>query len=367
MNPLSSRQSESRQWQPVSPLRKLLLVTDAWEPQINGVVRCYQNVFRELRLMGMEVELLEPSAFPTTHNPLYKDVRLALPRRRQVAERMRRAAPDAVHIATEGPLGLVARSLCRRWGWSFTTSFHTNWPIYMWTLARVPAPMTWGFCRWFHRPSKAVMVPTPSMQRLLAQEGLKKTALFSRGVDTGQFSPHHARRELGPRPVMGYVGRVSYEKGVQDFLACATPGTKVVVGDGPALEALKAKFPEVVWLGFREGQDLAELYSSFDVTVFPSKTDTFGQVILESLASGTPVAATPSPGPIDIITTPGTGALHTQLDLAIRDALAHADSEACVAHAQTFSWPEVARQFYSNLSQITPAQSKSRAASVPAR
>jgi glycosyltransferase involved in cell wall biosynthesis len=336
---------------------RILLATDAWRPQVNGVVRTLETSIHHLRARGHEVAVIHPGLFATIRNPLYPEIRLAWPGRRLVTRLVREFQPDVVHVATEGPVGLVVRALCLRNRWRFTTSYHSKFPEYLQELARVPIRWSYAFLRWFHAPSAAVMVSTPSLEAELAGRGFRNLRRWSRGVDLGLFYPRPKTWAHYPRPVLLYAGRVSKEKSVDEFLSVRHPGTKIVVGDGPAREGLQKAFPDAVFLGYRKGEALAEAYANADVFVFPSKTDTFGLVLIEALASGIPVAAYPVVGPIDIVTEPGTGALDSDLGRAIERALATGDSEACVRHARTFTWERSTDQLVAN---FVPVQMKAK-------
>ncbi|HVK08136.1 MAG TPA: glycosyltransferase family 1 protein [Gemmataceae bacterium] len=331
---------------------RILLATDAWRPQVNGVVRTWETTLQHLRGRGHEVAVIHPGLFPTVRNPLYPEIRLAWPGRRRVTQLVRGFAPDAVHVATEGPVGLAVRALCRRNQWRFTTSYHSKFPEYLQELARVPPRWSYAFLRWFHGPSAAVMVATPALEAELAARGFRNLRRWSRGVDLSLFYPRSKTWTHYPRPILLYAGRVSREKSVDEFLSVRHTGTKVVVGDGPAREALQKAFSDAVFLGYRRGEGLAEAYANADLFVFPSKTDTFGLVLIEALACGVPVAAYPVVGPIDIITEPGTGALDTDLGRAIDRAIATGEPEACVRHARTFTWERSTDQLLDNFVTI---------------
>ena len=329
---------------------RILLVTDAWLPQVNGVVRTLQTVCRELEGAGHRVERISPETFRTVACPTYPEIRLALAPGREVARRIRRFRPDAIHIATEGPLGLAARRWCVRHGAPFTTAYHTQFPEYLARRTGLPASLFWRFIRWFHAPATQTMVSTPSIAAQLEANGISPTHRWGRGVDLDLFAPdidlHPAMAQL-PHPIQLYVGRVAVEKNIDAFLANAYPGSKVVVGDGPARAALERKYPKALFLGALTGRPLASAYASADVTVFPSRTDTFGLVIIESLACGTPVAAYPVPGPIDVLSE-DVGAMREDLGEAIAAALTR-DRARCHAYAQGFSWAASATQFLSGL------------------
>lgn len=327
---------------------KILLVSDAWLPQVNGVVRTLLAVVVELQRAGHDVRTITPDLFRTVPCPGYAEIRLALGGRR-VSRLIEDAQPDAIHIATEGPLGLAARRWCMKRGYAFTTAFHTRFPEYLATRIAVPERLTYSLLRWFHAPSRGVMVATESMRRELNVHGFANLRPWGRGVDTMLFAPG-SRAGFGdlPRPVFVCVGRVAPEKNLPAFLALDLPGSKVVIGDGPALPEMQRRYPDAHFLGRREHRALAELYASADVFVFPSRTDTFGLVLLEALASGLPVAAYPVPGPLDIVGDSGTGVLDEDLRQAALGALA-VPRERCRAHALTFTWEACARQFLDNL------------------
>ncbi|MGH7011444.1 MAG: glycosyltransferase family 4 protein, partial [Caulobacteraceae bacterium] len=289
---------------------RILLATDAWEPQVNGVVRTLTRVVAELRAMGDEVEVVSPDQFTTVPLPTYREIRLAVGAHEKIKARFEAFEPEAIHIATEGPVGLAARRICLEWKLPFTTSYHTKFPEYV--SARLPVPLAAGYAymKWFHRPSGRLMVATPSLAKELEEHGFRNISLWSKGLDTEIF---HPRREDEPdafenlaRPVWLFVGRVAVEKNIEAFLRLDLPGTKVVIGDGPQRDDLAARYPTACFLGARFGKDLALAYACSDVFVFPSLTDTFGLVILEAWGAGTPVAAFPAPGPIDLI--PNSGA-----------------------------------------------------------
>jgi len=340
-------------------MRKVLIVTDAWRPQTNGVVRCLDAVGRELMNRGHEVSYLSPEGFWTFPMPTYPEIRLSLVTPMTIDRVIAREAPDHIHIATEGPLGLLARFVCLEQGLRFTSSYHTRFPEYV--AARMPIPTDWtyGFLRWFHEPAAATLVPTASMQDELATRGFTHTRLWTRGVDHARFAPGEKTqfRDL-PGPHLLYVGRVSVEKNVEAFLKLDVPGTRIVVGDGPARAELAARYPDVVFLGLKSGQALSELYRSADVFVFPSRTDTFGNVLIEALASGVPVAAYPVTGPRDILTDPRSGALDDDLGFAVIRALT-LSREAARAHALTFSWARCTDIF---LDALVPATVQRRIA-----
>lgn len=336
---------------------KILIVTEAWNPQINGVVRTLKMTSRELTKLGHTVELLTPEGFSSIPCPTYPDIRLSITTPSEVARRIDAFGPDCLHIATEGPLGWMARAVALRRKWPFTTAYHSRFPEYI--HARIRFPLSWSYTvlRAFHNAGRGTLVPTPAIVADLRQRGFDKARLWSRGVDLGTFTtegdrlPRAAGRET--EPVFLYVGRLAIEKNIEAFLALDLPGEKWIAGEGPAEARLKARFPNARWLGVLDGPGLATLYRSADVMVFPSLTDTFGLVILESLACGTPVAAYPVAGPIDVIGTSNAGVMHEDLKVACLEAL-KVSREAARAHAEKFSWTEASLQFLSALQPIRP-------------
>lgn len=334
--------------------RRILIVTDAWEPQVNGVVRTLQAVVAELRDAGDVVEVVGPDRFVTLPTPGYPEIRLAVAPRRRLARIVDAFGPDAVHVATEGPLGWAMRALCLRRGWRFTSSFHTRFPDYLHARTRIPKDWSWAVLRHFHGASAGTLSATRSLAAELAGRGFGPVVPWSRGVDLARFRPGAAdvgepeAWEALPRPIFLVAGRVAVEKNLAAFLALDLPGSKVVVGDGPQRAALERRFPAAHFAGWREGGRLARCYAAADVFVFPSRTDTFGLVLLEALACGTPVAAFPVTGPLDVIGDAPVGALDADLRAACLAALA-ADRAACRAHAARFSWEACARRFRDSL------------------
>lgn len=334
---------------------RILIATDAWTPQVNGVVRTLQAVRTELEQAGHQISMLSPDGFASIPCPTYPEIRLAFARRTSVSDRIAAAAPEAIHIATEGPLGLAVRRWCLEQGRPFTTAYHTQFPEYLAKRTGLPARWFWRYMSWFHGAAEAVLVSTGTVARQLQAHGLGHTKLWGRGVDLERFRPDGAVDPLIaalPKPVQLYVGRVAVEKNVEAFLESSHPGSKVVVGDGPSLKALKQRFPEILFTGALQGAALAAEYRAADVFVFPSRTDTFGLVMIEALACGTPVAAFPVPGPIDVL-RPGIGAMDTNLTTAIAAALGCAPSR-CASYGRSFSWAESAAQFVSALACVAP-------------
>jgi glycosyltransferase involved in cell wall biosynthesis len=335
---------------------RIAIVTDAWEPQVNGVVRTLKATKCELERMGHEVMVVSPDLYPNLPCPTYPEIRLAVATSASVGDRLMTFMPDAVHLSTEGPLCLAARRWLLRQGWTFTTAYHTQFPDYFAARTGIDAGWVWPYFRWFHSASSAVLVSTPSVREGLCTHGIAHSVPWSRGVDLDAFSPdataHRAFADL-PRPIQLYVGRVAIEKNIEAFLASSHPGTKVVVGDGPARAMLAAKYPDAVFLGALSGTALAGSYAGADVFVFPSRTDTFGLVMIEALASGTPVAAFPVSGPIDIV-TPATGALDEDLEAAIAAALTRSRAD-CAFYGRTYTWAASATQF---VSALVPAHSQ---------
>lgn len=326
---------------------RFLIATDAWRPQVNGVVHTYERVNEQLQLMGHEVDFLSPAGFRTLPMPTYPEIRLALIRPAEARRRIETFRPDFVHIATEGPVGMATRAACLRQGRPFTTSYHTRFPEY--ASARLPIPLSWGYAieRWFHNAARGTMVSTPSLMAELEGKGLKRLLPWSRGVDTKVFHPRNVR-VFGDGPVFLYVGRVAVEKNLAAFLDLGLPGKKAVVGGGPQLLALKAMYPDVIFTGPLFGEPLAEAFASGDVFVFPSLTDTYGVVLLEALASGVPVAAFPVTGPKDVVADGKVGYLGENLREAALNALS-IDRAACRDYALGFSWETCARQFIANI------------------
>ncbi len=337
---------------------RILIATDAWKPQVNGVVRTYENLKRELEAAGHFVSILSPLDFATLPCPGYREIRLALARRSQVAAVLKQGNFDHVHIATEGPIGLATRGVCLRRGIRFTTSFHTRFPEYIEAYTGLPAWISYAFQRWFHRPAIGMFVATPSLKAELSKRGFRRLMLWSRGVDTAQFKPDPDRlgtREQSGEPTFLYVGRVSREKNVEAFLDLDLPGRKVVVGDGPILGFLRRQYPDVIFKGSKTGSDLAREYASADAFVFPSRTDTFGLVLLEAMASGLGVAAFPVTGPIDVVTPGVTGCLDEDLRAAALSALS-LDRDQVRVQAMRHDWSRVADLFLANIYQARRAQ-----------
>jgi len=330
---------------------RVLIASDAWRPQINGVVRTLETVVAELRRMGHAVEVVHPGDFRTVACPTYPEIRLAVLPRTRLEARIDGFDPDALHIATEGPIGLAARRLFRARGWPFTTSFHTRFPEYVQERFRVPSALLYRALRWFHGAAERTLVATPSVRRELRARGFGNTAPWTRGVDADAFHPAKRAEPGLERPVWLYVGRLAVEKNLDAFLSLPLAGTKLVVGDGPERARLEADHPDAVFAGVQRGERLARTYASADVLVFPSRTDTFGLVMLEALASGTPVAAFPVPGPLDVVGE--AGVLDEDLAAACRRALA-VPRERCRERALTFSWTSCARVFLESLAPRAP-------------
>ena len=330
----------------------LALVTDAWAPQVNGVVRTLQRTKAELERLGHQVDTISPDQFRTIPCPTYPEIRLALWPGRKVYRELDALKPDAIHISTEGPLGRAARAWCLKRRLPFTTAYHTRFPEYVAARFAVPLGWTYGIVRRFHAPAARVMVATQSIESELIERGFANISRWTRGVDLDLFRPDEAAALDLPRPIHLYVGRVAVEKNIGAFLDLKLPGSKVVIGDGPQLVALKAQYPDVHFLGAKHGADLARHVAAGDVFVFPSLTDTFGLVMLEAMACGLPVAAFPVAGPKDVVREGEVGALDWDLAKAVERALTLSRA-ACRRYAQDFSWETATRQFLSNLAPVT--------------
>jgi len=326
----------------------ILIVSDAWFPQVNGVVRTINTVRGELEKLGQTVEVIGPDRFRTFPLPSYPEIRVAIGAGRRLPAMIDAMRPDCIHIATEGPLGMAARRYCIKRRKPFTTAYHTRFPEYVRDRLPIPLALSYAVVRRFHRPSSAVMVATQTIEDALIKRGFTNIKRWGRGVDTDLFHPRDKSFLDAPRPISMYVGRVAVEKNLEDFLKLDLPGTKYVVGDGPARADLSRRYPNVRWAGSKQGEDLAKYYAAADVFVFPSRTDTFGLVLLEALASGVPVAAYPVPGPLDVLDGSGVGVMDEDLGRAAREALS-ISPERCREHALKFSWRASAEQFLNNL------------------
>jgi glycosyltransferase involved in cell wall biosynthesis len=326
---------------------RILVATDAWHPQVNGVVRTYERLAQEAPKLGAELSFLTPSLFRALPCPTYPDIRLALITSRTIARHVEALRPDFIHIATEGPIGLTTRGYCRKTDRPFTTSYHTRFPEYV--SARLPIPESWcyAFQRRFHNSGAGMFVATPSVEDDLKERGFKRMMRWSRGVDVELFKPRDVRL-FGEQTVFLYVGRIAVEKNIKAFLDLDLPGRKVLVGSGPQVAELERLYPDALFTGPKQGEDLAQAYASADVCVFPSLTDTFGLVLLEALASGVPVAAYRVSGPKDVLTDPACGALGSDLQAMAVQAL-ELDRKAARAHALRYSWENSAREFIDNV------------------
>ncbi len=331
---------------------KILIVTDAWEPQVNGVVRTLKMTRRELERLGHQVEVISPLGFRSIPCPTYPEISLAITRESELAKRIDRFAPDCLHIATEGPLGWLARRIALRRQWPFTTAYHSRFPEYVAARFRIPTGWTYALLRRFHNAARATLAPTPAIVNDLRARGFHGARLWSRGVDLQTFSPDGERMQRSAdAPVFLYVGRIAVEKQVDAFLRLDLPGEKWVAGEGPERKRLQARYPEARWLGVLSGETLARLYRSADVMVFPSVTDTFGLVMAESMACGTPVAAFTVPGPIDVIGTSQGGVMHADLRQACLQAL-RLPREQSRLRAEEFSWATATGQMLDALQHI---------------
>ena len=329
-------------------MMRILVATDAWFPQVNGVVRTLNAVAKALQGRGVEVVFLTPEGMPTFALPSYPGIRVALPNPRKIAARIAEIAPDAIHIATEGPIGLVTRQYCGARGRPFTTSFHTRFADYVSARWPIPERLVWRWLRWFHNAGRGTMTATPSLGNELSARGFNSVLRWPRGVDAQLFHPR-TDASLGLlRPIFLTVGRLAVEKNVAAFLALDLPGTKVVVGEGPARDDLARQCPKAIFLGAKHGADLARIYAAADVFVFPSRTDTFGLVLLEALACGTPIAGFPVAATRDVVGTAPVAALDEDLRAACLKALALSRT-ACRDYAETMSWEESARCFLDNV------------------
>jgi glycosyltransferase involved in cell wall biosynthesis len=331
---------------------KVLLVTDAWRPQLNGVVRTLEHLREELAALGHETWVIHPGLFHSCACPTYPEIRLSWDAPWSIGRHLREAGADAIHLATEGPLGLCARRWCLRHRLPFTTAFHTRFPEYIQERFHFPLGPSYAWLRKFHGAAAKTMVATPSLRDDLSRRGFRNLVFWSRGVDTGLFRPRPKTALDLPRPVFLCVGRVAVEKNLEAFLKLDLPGSKVVIGAGPDLAMLRERHPRAHFLGAKEGEDLAQAFAAGDVFVFPSRTDTFGLVLLEAMASGLPVAAYPVTGPLDVVAPGVTGVLDEDLG---RAALAARDlsPQACREHALAYSWQACAKQFLGHLEAVT--------------
>ncbi len=329
-------------------MTRVLIATDAWRPQVNGVVRSITALANVSAQFGYAIEFLTPEGFRSIPLPTYPNLRIALPNRAEIARRIEAAAPHVIHIATEGPIGFMARAYCLRRRLPFTTSYSTCFPEYI--AARAPIPESWTYAalRRFHMPATVTMTSTPSLMASLRQRGFQRLGMWTRGVDTDLFRPDRASELNLPRPIFITVGRVAVEKNLPAFLELDLPGSKVVVGEGPQVAELRHRFPAATFLGLKEGPELSGLIATADVFVFPSKTDTFGLVQLEALACGVPIAAYPVTGPLDVIGDHPVGVLHDDLRIACLGAL-KLSRTACRTFALGHSWETSARQFIGHI------------------
>jgi glycosyltransferase involved in cell wall biosynthesis len=337
---------------------RIAIITDAWRPQVNGVVTTLSTTASTLESMGHDLLVVNPSEFRSLPCPTYPEIRLSLAPGRSVARRLDDFGPEHIHVATEGPLGIAARGYCVRRGLAFTTSYHTQFPQYVRARAPIPLAASYAFLRWFHGRATRTMVATQHQQLDLEDHGFGGIVRWTRGVNTELFRPGDKNFLPDKRPIWLYAGRVAVEKSVEDFLALDLPGTKYVIGDGPARGELEKRFSQAVFTGYKFGDELAAYLGAADVFVFPSRTDTFGLVMLEAMACGLPVAAYPVTGPVDVVRHGKTGVLSDNLQEAALACL-DLDPGACRAQALEASWPKATQQFLGNLVPVRQEQNSS--------
>lgn len=330
---------------------RFVLVTDAWAPQVNGVVRTWQHVTKEMTKLGHDTHVIHPGQFKTIGAPRYPEIRLSLLPGRTLRKQLNDLNPDAIHIATEGPLGMAARKWCTKNNIPYTTSYHTQFPHYLRQYFGIPKSLSYKFIRYFHGKAKHTLVPTKQVGQELEQNGLSNIVVWSRGVDTDLFKPDYPVPEALAnldKPIFIYAGRIAIEKNIEAFLKLDLPGAKVVIGDGPPRETLEKKYPDAIFVGYKFGEELAAHYAAGDVFVFPSRTDTFGVVMLEANACGLPIAAYPVTGPIDVVQQGQTGYVYKDLKQAALDAL-ELSSDPCIAFAHRNSWGRCAQTVIDHL------------------
>jgi glycosyltransferase involved in cell wall biosynthesis len=330
---------------------RIAIVSDAWRPQINGVVRTIETIVKLLQAEDHEVEVFGPDRFRTLPCPTYPEIRLSLFPSARLHHMLKLYAPDAIHLVTEGPLGWAARAFCLKRDIPFTSAYHTRFPEYVRARIRIPVAWSYAFVRWFHAPSSAVLVVAQSIRDELAARGFRNLVPWSRGVDIAAFKPRPREELEDARPIWLYAGRLAIEKNIKAFLDLDLPGTKWVVGGGPQMRDLQRRYKDARFFGSVDTEELSARYAQADCFVFPSRTDTFGLVMVEALASGVPVAGYPVPGPLDVVTTPTVGALDEDLRAACLAAIG-CDPADCRAHAETFTWAQCARQFRDTLRPI---------------
>jgi len=330
---------------------RIAIVSDAWRPQINGVVRTIETIVKLLQAEGHEIEVFGPDRFRTLPCPTYPEIRLSLFPKARLDHMLKLFAPDAIHLVTEGPLGWAARAFCRKRNIPFTSAYHTRFPEYVYARTRIPLSWSYELVRRFHAPSAAVLVVAQSIRDELAARGFVNLVPWSRGVDITAFKPRPREELKDPRPIWLYAGRLAIEKNIKAFLDLDLPGTKWVVGGGPQYKELKRRYPDARFFGSVDTEELSCRYAEADCFVFPSRTDTFGLVMVEALASGVPVAGYPVPGPLDVVTNDKVGALDEDLKKACLAAIGCEPAD-CRAHAETFTWEQCARQFHDTLRPI---------------
>ena len=332
---------------------RIAILTDAWFPQVNGVVRTLNKTISILEQWGHEILCINPGHFRTLPMPTYPDIPLSLFPYGKVKKLLNEFKPDAIHLSTEGPIGWAGRRYCLRNDFPYTTTYHTRFPEYVRLRAPIPLALSYAFVRTFHKKAAVTMVATSSMKTTLEEHGFKNLEYWTRGVDIDHFVPREEKVLDLPGPISLFLGRVAVEKNIRDFLDLDQPGSKVVIGDGPALASLKAQYPDAHFLGYRENGDLASLLASADVMVFPSRTDTFGLVMLEAMACGVPVATYPVEGPLDVIKNGLNGWMDEDLQTAVTHAL-KVDKKSCREYAEQHSWDACTQQFFSLIQNNCP-------------
>lgn len=332
--------------------RRILIVSDTWHPKIDGIVRVTDQLVRRLEARGHTTLVVHPGLFFTIPFPVYPELRLALFPTPRLVRMVESFAPDHIHVMTEGPLGLAMRRLCRKRGWKFTTSYHTHLQLYVHVRLQRFLGFVYGLLNWFHKAAERTMVSTQSLAAALEAHNFKNVVLCPMGVDGDVFVRQNGIARDPNQPVFVYLGRIAPEKSVHDFLKLDLPGKKVVIGDGPSRRQLEQQFPDATFVGYQQGSQLIETLSGCDVMVFPSRTETFGLVVLEALAMGIPVAAYDVMGPRDTITHGVDGYLSHDLREAALKCL-ELKGDHCRQKALRYSWEATVDAFLSNLVPVS--------------